>query len=243
MKISNISLLASCAALALSQPLDKRVVVVVETVYETAVETLDVTTTLWVKPGEHPPSASVTPKVDVVVTEPAPVSTPEVIAPKPAFKSRHKHRHTTKIRKPSVTPEAEAPPIESVTPPVAPVVTPEATSTPAAQVPPPVSPQAQFEYSYSFDPQTQQPSSTFVPPAEPVYSYSIDPQTESPTPVVTSQPQIAQKPPTASSGGACGEVGGECSGDITFYEAGLGACGWNNDGATEDVFALAHGMP
>lgn len=33
-----------------------------------------------------------------------------------------------------------------------------------------------------------------------------------------------------------------CSGDITFYDTGLGACGWTNDGTTEKVFALAHGM-
>ena len=45
-----------------------------------------------------------------------------------------------------------------------------------------------------------------------------------------------------STGGACGEVGGKCVGDLTFYEAGLGACGTYNNGETEAVFALAHGM-
>lgn len=33
-----------------------------------------------------------------------------------------------------------------------------------------------------------------------------------------------------------------CSGDITYYDTGLGACGWTNDGKTENVFALAHEM-
>jgi hypothetical protein len=47
---------------------------------------------------------------------------------------------------------------------------------------------------------------------------------------------------TANSGGACGTVGGQCSGDLTFYEAGQGACGWINNGYTEDVFALGAGM-
>lgn len=77
-----------------------------------------------------------------------------------------------------------------------------------------MAPQEKYEYSYSFDNQVPAPSVT--PKAEPV--------------------------PAASGGGACGEVGGKCSGDLTFYEAGLGACGDTNNGNTEAVFALAHGM-
>ena len=74
------------------------------------------------------------------------------------------------------------------------------------------------------------------------------PTTQAPVPEPTTQapaplPTTAATSPAAgaSSGGACGEIGGQCSGDITYYEAGLGACGWTNDGSSEDVFALAHG--
>lgn len=35
-------------------------------------------------------------------------------------------------------------------------------------------------------------------------------------------------------------MGSPCHGDITFYEAGLGACGITNDGFTEHIVALAH---
>lgn len=250
MKISYLTALASCAAVVLSQPLEKRVLVW-ETVFEEVIQTVDVTTTLY----DNAPS--VTPKVNLAVNEPAPepTSAPEVIAPKPSQTStrtsRHKHRHSH-TKKVSVTPLP--PVIESVTP----VVAPEATSTPAVQVPAPVLPQAQYEYS--FDAQTQTPSPSVTPVPAPVYSYSIDPQTKSaapapsvtplppppPPPVVQNPPPapVAKySPPSASSGGACGTVGGQCVGDITFYETGLGACGWTNDGNSEDVFALAHGMP
>ncbi|KUJ15663.1 uncharacterized protein LY89DRAFT_587490, partial [Mollisia scopiformis] len=30
------------------------------------------------------------------------------------------------------------------------------------------------------------------------------------------------------------------TGDITYYEAGLGACGWTSDGSTEQVVALPY---
>lgn len=42
-----------------------------------------------------------------------------------------------------------------------------------------------------------------------------------------------------STGGACSK-GSTCNGDITYYEAGLGACGWTTDGETDDVIALSH---
>ena len=58
---------------------------------------------------------------------------------------------------------------------------------------------------------------------------------------------------SAISDDLCGNIGGTCSGDITVYDttagltpelfkvSGFGACGWLNNGTTEDVFALAHG--
>lgn len=82
---------------------------------------------------------------------------------------------------------------------------------------PSVAPQEKYEYSYSFDNQAPAPSVT--PKVEPVPAAG-----------------------GGGGGGACGTVGGKCSGDLTFYEAGLGACGVYNNGDTEAVFALAHGM-
>lgn len=61
----------------------------------------------------------------------------------------------------------------------------------------------------------------------------------------TSTPVVAAAATTAAAsssyGGTCSS-GSQCSGDITFYEAGLGACGWVNDGSVEDVIALPWGL-
>ena len=251
MKLSDIALLASCAALALSQPLEKRVLVV-ETVYEQVIETVDVTTTYYVQPAGHAPSPSVTPSSS------------------PSFKLRHKHKHTRKRSttpkqspietvkpelqpviipevlpsitpevqpsitpevQPSITPEVQpsiTPEVQPVvTPEVKPVIAPEASSAPPVQTPPSAAPQEKYEYSYSFDDQVPAPSSTAIEAPPP--------------PSVT--PKVEEPPASASGGGACGTVGGKCVGDLTFYEAGLGACGTYNDGNSEAVFALAHGMP
>lgn len=232
MKLSSITALASCAVLALSQPLEKRVLVV-ETVYEQVVETVDVTTTRWVTPGELS-AATVTPKINAV------------------YKSKIKHKHHTRRR------SAKPKPVETSSPVVVPVDIPEATSAPVVESPP--LSEEQGGYSYSIDPQTEKPSATLE--ADPAYSYSIDAQIPSPTqtpkeappqeapPPKETSPQEAPPPKETppqeappSSGGDCGTVGGQCSGDLTFYEAGLGACGDTNNGETDDVFALAHGMP
>lgn len=256
MKLSHVTILASCAALALSQPLDKRVVVF-ETVTEEVIETVAVTTTHYIRPGEHAPSPSVTPsfkkyrykhshtKKRSVTPKPSPsetftppvepVVTPEV---KPVIIPEAPPTVTPEVPPPVITPEAqsvappEVPPVVTpeVPPPVItpevkpvappedpPVITPEASSATPVQTPS-AAPQEKYEYSYSFDNQV-------VPPP------SATPKVETP-PASTG----------GSGGGACGEVGGKCSGDLTFYDAGLGACGWYNDGNSEAVFALAVGM-
>jgi len=46
---------------------------------------------------------------------------------------------------------------------------------------------------------------------------------------------------SGSSSGTCSSSS-PCEGDITYYEAGLGACGWTNDGDVENVVALPHGL-
>jgi len=80
------------------------------------------------------------------------------------------------------------------------------------------------------------PVSVYTPPAAPVQPTT----TQAPVPaapVVSSESSSGSS--SGSSGGACSEGNG-CEGDITYYEAGLGACGWTTDGETEDVIALSH---
>lgn len=73
-------------------------------------------------------------------------------------------------------------------------------------------------------------------------------------PVATTPVEVASSPAAAavaaassavsniigSTTGDCSSSGSACSGDITFYEAGLGACGDTSDGSSENVVALAH---
>lgn len=58
------------------------------------------------------------------------------------------------------------------------------------------------------------------------------------TAAVSSAPASASSS-TGSSTGECSS-GTPCSGDITYYEAGLGACGLTNNGETDAVVALPH---
>ncbi len=244
MKLSNIAALASGATLVISQPLEKRVLVV-ETVYENVVETVDVYTTIWVKAGEVGATASVTPQVNTAaidqesstsVAASAPVSTPPAVVdqPKPSpykrpQRLRHKHRSKSSSQKPVATPApvviSTVIPTPEPTPIPEPVFTPAPVSTPAVEVPPPVE-------ENPAKAENNQPAPPVVQDSQPPsYGAQVAP---------ADKPKEAS---TANSGGACGTVGGQCSGELTFFEAGRGACGWINDGETEDVFALAHGKP
>lgn len=69
------------------------------------------------------------------------------------------------------------------------------------------------------------------------------------TPAVASAPAVvsavagtSSAAPSSSGGSSNGECssGTPCSGDITFYQAGLGACGETTDGSTDKVVALPH---
>ena len=208
--------IASILALTAAVPLEKRVLVV-ETVTDVVVQTVQSTTTIWVKPTQahiaahahhhghkHPaPSSSST-----LTLAPAPVPTPpSSSAEAPSLPA------TTSA---STSPQQPAP-----------VVQPAPKKAAAAPQPAPVVNNA--------------PSSPAAAPAP-----APAPQSPSPAPAPsTPQPQSnSYSSPSANSGSTadCGQVGGTCSGDITFYDTGLGACGWTNDGTTEKVFALAHGM-
>jgi hypothetical protein len=90
------------------------------------------------------------------------------------------------------------------------------------------------------------PTSTYVAPADPATTSVYVAPTTSQAPYVapdstTAAPAAATTPATSSSnsGGTCSS-GSPCTGDITYYQASLGACGITNDGDTELVIALPH---
>ncbi|KAL9029175.1 MAG: hypothetical protein Q9196_002546 [Gyalolechia fulgens] len=133
-----------------------------------------------------------------------------------------------------------APPTNAAAPVPAPVVQePAEQAVPAPQPPAPV------------DEAPSSPAPT-LPVATPAAPAPVDNAPSSPAPARPVAPLAAALAPQPNSGssakaisgsaGQCGAVGGSCSGDITFYDTGLGACGWTNDGRTEKVFALAAGM-
>lgn len=87
------------------------------------------------------------------------------------------------------------------------------------------------------DSEVQSPTSTsiYVPPAttEPVYT------------APTSAASVAAPSSSAAAGVGSGSIsascssGSPCTGDFTYYDAGLGACGITNDGTTDKVVALS----
>lgn len=86
-----------------------------------------------------------------------------------------------------------------------------------------------------------------VPTEAPIIPSIVEPIIPTPPVVVipTSTVEVPTLSPQAPSGGSpSGECtpGSPCSGDITYYEAGLGACGVTNDGDIEHVVALPHGF-
>ena len=77
----------------------------------------------------------------------------------------------------------------------------------------------------------------YVPESTPVAAYSPPESTTSAAPAPVSSS-------SSSSGASSGECssGSPCEGDITYYTAGLGACGITSDGDTQNVVALPHGL-
>lgn len=137
-----------------------------------------------------------------------------------------------------------------------------ADATPAVATPTPISPaENSADQHYHGASPTSSSSSDHAAPSAP----SSSPDNVAATPAKpTTYPTTTQTPsPTAtaaasaSSGGSSGgsgiyspgattsancDIDSPCTGDITFYDVGLGACGTTNDGTTEDVIALPFGM-
>jgi hypothetical protein len=188
------------------------VVWVTDWVYVT--DTVDVTTTVWVSEGFVPPpsSAPVEASTTSSSTVPATATPPAVSAAEfPAqFYQGATPSPSSSSSSVTVAPPSPAPTTAS---PAETEVAPVATTSPS---PPPV-------------PETVAAAAA---PAE------VPPTTTAAAPPAASAP-------ASSDGGAGGAssgctAGSPCEGDITYYTAGLGACGWTNDGDTENVVALPY---
>lgn len=194
MKPISIGVFALILVLAITSPLKKEDVVV-----ENFVQTIEVTITVWVTPGQ---------------TSHAP--TPSLV---------QKQADNSQARGP-----IEVPPIFSTT--SLPSTSPRTCSTPAS-------------IAAYIAPTT---TSTFTTPS-PVFASVAAAAATAPA----SAPNQAPGTSNASGSGACGQIGGICSGDLTVYDttaglspevfqkSGFGSCGWLNNGTYENVFALAHG--
>ncbi|KAI4275839.1 MAG: hypothetical protein LQ337_002890 [Flavoplaca oasis] len=236
MRPFNLAVLASILSFARAVPLEKRVLVI-ETVTNVVVQTVDVTTTVWVNPGAPSPKAQLNNHMNN----------------HHAHVNAHKNKDKMKFHPPaqkeavapaqpqSSPPQEEAhqgPPAQQPAAQVAPVI-----PDPPQQVPPPVAPAPQDHAQAQAETQAQAQVEVAAP-------QDIAPQPAAPAP----QPAAPASAPVApakskedvsvesGSTANCGEVGQPCSGEITFYDTGLGACGTTDDGLSENVFALAHGM-
>lgn len=240
MKFSTLAALSSCALVAIAQPVanDKRAVVY-ETYVTEVVQTEYQYVTVWVTEGQN-----------VAVVEAQTTSS--------SVQHNHEDYHSSlKLSSSSVTP-AEAK--ESVTPAsvtpvsVTPVSVTPASATPASVTPVSVTPVEVSVTPVSVTPVSVTPVEVSVTPVS-VTPVSVTPVSVTPvsvTPVsitpVTSQAAQSSTPATnnygTSSGGACGTIGGQCTGDATFYDVSPNdytACGTHVDGLKEDIFAIAAG--
>ena len=253
MKFSTLAALSSCALLAVAQPVlnDKRDVVY-ETYVTDVVQTEYEYVTVWVTPGQSvvedvqtassssqhnhedyhnnlkSSSSSLTPAAATVSVTPVSV-TPVSVTPVYVAPASVTPASVTPV---SVTPVSVTPVVESITP---------VSVTPAAESITPV----------SVTPAAESITPVSVTPEVSVTPVSVTPVSVTPvsvTPVVQ-QPAPSSTPATnnygTSSGGACGDIGGQCTGDATFYDVVPGeytACGQDTiDGTQQDIFALAAG--
>ncbi|KAL8694731.1 MAG: hypothetical protein Q9218_000657 [Villophora microphyllina] len=216
MKSFTVATVASILAAVVAVPLEKRVLVV-ETVTDVVVKTIDLTTTVYVKPSAPTNAAHLSQHVHHYA---------------------HAHPSSVSAAHPQSQPEAQNLPNKAPVPAPAP-------ATPPTQYVAPVVPQpakAAAPAPQPAAPVYKAPSPAPVPVPAPAPSPAAAPAA-APAPAkakadLTTSNTISNSGSTAD----CGKVGMPCAGDITFYDTGLGACGWTNDGTSEKVFALAHEM-
>jgi len=228
MKSTSIVVASLLATVALAQPhrhharhhkkRDLDVVWVTE--YEYVTDVVGVTTTIWVSSGFVPPTTSATSEASTTsgtaaqffqgASEATTSSTYVPLAPVA----------TSSTSSSSVAPVVETP-------------TPATTSTPVYSAPTVESSSSPAEV---FTPEAVTTSST------PVYSAPAEnPSTTAAAPAATTSASSSSSGTTSgSTTGTCIGSSDACEGDITYYEAGLGACGITSDGTTENVVALPY---
>jgi hypothetical protein len=223
------------------QKRDETVVWVTDIDYVT--ETVDVTTTIWVSEGFVPPTA----------TEASP--TPSSAA-SPSAASSSSSGVPVQFFQPDTTPAATSTTFSSVyvaATPTTPVSVPPPPTTAAAE---PIPTTTSTPPVVVAAPAPVETSSSSTPVAAPVVSVAaaVAPAVvETPTSVAAPIAPTAAPVGTGSSSSSSGsssygaktsgcKEGAACTGDITYYQAGLGACGIDSDGDTQNVVALPHAL-
>ncbi|KAG4029541.1 hypothetical protein MFRU_015g00820 [Monilinia fructicola] len=237
---------------------------------EIVTETVDYTTTIYVSPGYGAPTSTSVPSVTPTTLATIPKSSAAASSSIPKYTAAASSSTDAAVfnQQPSSSSSSSssssfssfsstyvAPPSSTsvAAPSTTPVVVPTTSSTSVAPVIPTTS-------STYVAPVISTTSSAYVAPvvsttskAAPIVFSSISsvvsaviPSSSSITPVVvpsytSSAPVVATSSASSSTGGVC-PSGSPCSGDITFYEAGLGACGTTTDGSTFAGVALPVGL-
>ncbi|MCJ1361621.1 hypothetical protein MMC16_000721 [Acarospora aff. strigata] len=217
--MKNIAVLTILATLTAAAPFAKRDIVWV-TVTEEVTEIVDATTTIWVNALPTSVEAAQTAAASTTTTQSALENQFFEHASSPTSSSPTSSSDAVPVTSATTTPA----PVDTATPPPPSPAASSSSSSSSAYVPPPAS---------AASATTEASSSTYVPPAPPTYA--------TPTPVESTSPAPASAPaqPTSapSSNGDC-SPSSPCTGDLTNYTAGMGACGVTNNGQTDSVIAL-----
>ncbi|KAB8303104.1 hypothetical protein EYC80_004555 [Monilinia laxa] len=231
---------------------------------EIVTETVDYTTTIYVSPGYVAPTTTSVPSVPSVTpttlaTIPKSSAAASSSIPKYTAAASSSTDAAVFNQQPSSSNSSNstyvAPPSSTsvAAPSTTPVVVPTTSSTYVAPVVPttsstyvaPVVPTTSSTYVAPVVSTTSKTTPLVLPSISSIVS-AVLPTTSSVTPVVvpsytSSAPVVATSSASSSTGGVCAS-GSPCSGDMTFYEAGLGACGITTDGSTFAGVALPVGL-
>ncbi|KAE8445273.1 hypothetical protein EG329_013511 [Mollisiaceae sp. DMI_Dod_QoI] len=235
MKPTTFALGALLASVAVAQPHKQHLarhhkranaettVVVTDWVYE--YETVGVTTTVWVSPG------FVEPEVTSSSTPPQTTSTPQAASTTSQTAAQFfqpESTSSTSTSTPTPTPTPSSSSVSSSTP--SSVYVPPTTSTSASVYVAPV--ESSTSIAPVVIPTTTAPAAVaYTPPAE---------TTTSAAPAATSAAPVSNSGSSSSSSSGVCSSSSPCTGDITFYTAGLGACGETTNGDTDKVVALPY---
>lgn len=211
---------------------DKRAIVTeVEwvTEYEYITKQVDATTTVWITPGQEQPEPT-TEAAKFVETH-SPKAAPKKEAPK-------KEKPAPSVPTTTLVTSVYTPPPEPTTSTTEVYVAPEPT-TEAYVAPEPtteayVAPESTEEY-VAPEPTTEE----YVAP-EPTYEPVAAPKKKKVEPVEVDTSDDSEESVDSSSSGSSG--GESRSGELTYYDVGMGACGEDDSGKddTENIVALSH---